>query len=164
QGDAEIVKILVEAGADVEAKGYFDRTPLSLAAEEGATEIIQILLGSGPDADTPASGEDKEAASTPSIGSEALYTAIEKGDVAMVRLLVEAGADVNAAEGFGGNTPLHEAVEQGDAEIVKILVEAGADVEAKGYFDRTPLSLAAEEGATEIMRILLGLDGNTDEN
>ena len=164
QGDAEIVKILVAAGADVNAEGYFDRTPLSLAAEEGATEIMQILLGSGPDADTPASGEDKEAASTPSIGSEALYTAIEKGDVAMVRLLVEAGADVNAAEGFGGNTPLHEAVEQGDAEIVKILVEAGADVEAKGYFDRTPLSLAAEEGATEILRILLGLDGNTDEN
>ncbi len=164
QGDVEIVKILVEAGADVEAKGYFDSTPLSLAAEEGASEIMQILLGSGPDADTPAGGEDKEAESMPSIGSEALYTAIEKGDVAMVRLLVEAGADVNAATGFGGDTPLHEAVEQGDVEIVKILVEAGADVEAKGYFDRTPLSLAAEEGATEIMRILLGLDGNTDEN
>ncbi len=162
KGDAEIVKILVAAGADVEAKGYFDRTPLTLATEEGATEIMQILLGSGPDADTPASGEDKEATSTPSIGSEALYTAIEKGDVEMVRLLVEAGADVNAAEGFGGNTPLHEAVEKGDVEIVKILVAAGADVEAKGYFDRTPLTLATEEGATEIMQILLGSGPDAD--
>ncbi len=162
QGDAEIVRILVAAGADVHAEGYFDRTPLTLAAEEGATEILQILLGTGPDADTSVGGEDKEAVSTPSVGSEALYTAIEKGDVEMVRLLVEAGADINAAEGFGGNTPLHEAVKKGDLEIVKILVAAGADVEAKGYFDRTPLSLAAEEGATEIMRILLGLGESTD--
>ncbi|MYH61876.1 MAG: ankyrin repeat domain-containing protein, partial [Caldilineaceae bacterium SB0675_bin_29] len=125
-----------------------------------ATEILQILLGS--DADTSTDGEDKEAASTPSVGSEALYTAIEKGDVDMVRLLVEAGADVNAAEGFGGNTPLHEAVKKGDVEIVPLLVAAGALGESQGYFDRTPLSLAAEEGATEIMRILLGLGESTD--
>ena len=162
QGDVEMVKILVAAGADVNAEGFMSRTPLTLAAEEGATEIMQILLGSGPDADTPADGEDKEAASTPSIGSEALYTAVEKGDHEMVRLLVEAGADVNAAEGFGGNTPLHEAVEQGDVEMVKILVAAGADVNAEGFMSRTPLTLAAEDGATEIMRILLGLDGNTE--
>ena len=99
------MQVLVEAGADIGSEGFMGRTPLTLAAEEGATEIMQILLGSGPDIDTAAGGEDKEAASTPSIGSEALYTAIEKGDVEMVRLLVEAGADVNAAEGFGGNTP-----------------------------------------------------------
>ena len=66
-------------------KAFFDRTPLTLATEEGATEIMQILLGPGQDTDTSADGEDKEAASAPSIGSEALYTAIEKGDVEMVR-------------------------------------------------------------------------------
>ena len=162
KGDTEIVKILVAAGADVEAEGFMSRTPLSLAAEEGATEIIQILLGPGPDAGTSADDEDKEAASAPPMGSEALFTAIENDDVEMVRLLVEAGADVNAAEGFGGNTPLHEAVEKGDAEIVKILVAAGADVEAEGFMSRTPLSLAAEESATEIMLILLGLDESSD--
>ena len=160
QGDTEMVKILVAAGADVNAEGSMSRTPLSLAAEKGATEIMQILLG--PYADTPGGGEDKEAASTPSIGSEALYTAIEKGNVEMVRLLVEAGADVNAAEGFGGNTPLHEAVEQGDTEMVKILVAAGADVNAEGFMSRTPLTLAAEEGATEIMQILLGSGPSAD--
>ena len=80
----------------------------------------------------------------------------------MVRLLVEAGADINAAEGFGGNTPLHEAVKKGDVEIVKILVAAGADVHAEGYFDRTPLTLAAEEGATEILQILLGPGPDAD--
>ena len=158
EGNAEIVQILVDAGADIEAEGFMGRTPLSLAAEEGATEIMQILLGQGADNGTP-EGEDKQ---TPVIGSEALFTAVEKGDVETVRLLVEAGTDVNAAEGFGGNTPLHEAVEEGNTEIVQILVDAGADIEAEGFMGRTPLSLAAEEGATEIMRILLGLGESTD--
>ena len=157
-GNAEIVQILVDAGADIEAEGFMDQTPLSLAAEEGVTEIMQILLGQGADNGTQ-EGEDKQA---PAIGSEALFNVIEKGDVETVRLLVEAGADVNAAEGFGGNTPLHEAVEEGNAEIVQILVDAGADIEAEGFMGRTPLSLAAEEGATEIMRILLGLGESTD--
>ena len=158
EGNAEIVQILVDAGADIEAEGFMDQTPLSLAAEEGVTEIMQILLGQGADNGTQ-EGEDKQA---PAIGSEALFNVIEKGDVETVRLLVEAGADVNAAEGFGGNTPLHEAVEEGNAEIVQILVDAGADIEAEGFMGRTPLSLAAEEGATEIMRILLGLGESTD--
>ena len=158
EGNAEIVQILVDAGADIEAEGFMGQTPLSLAAEEGASEIMQILLGQGADNGTP-EGEDKQ---TPVIGSEALFTAIEKGDVETVRLLVEAGTDVNAAEGFGGNTPLHEAVEEGNTEIVQILVDAGADIEAEGFMGRTPLSLAAEEGATEIMRILLGLGESTD--
>ena len=158
EGNAEIVQILVDAGADIEAEGFMGQTPLGLAAEEGATEIMQILLGQGADNGTP-EGEDKQ---TPVIGSEALFTAIEKGDVETVRLLVEAGTDVNAAEGFGGNTPLHEAVEEGNTEIVQILVDAGADIEAEGFMGRTPLSLAAEEGATEIMRILLGLGESTD--
>ena len=158
EGNAEIVQILVDAGADIEAKGFMGQTPLGLAAEEGATEIMQILLGKLAGSGTQ-EGEDKQA---PAIGSEALFTAIEKGDVETVRLLVEAGADVNAAAGFGGNTPLHEAVEEGNAEIVQILVDAGADIEAEGFMGRTPLSLAAEEGAIEIMRILLGLGESTD--
>ena len=158
EGNAEIVQILVDAGADIEAEGFMGQTPLGLAAEEGASEIMQILLGQGADSGTP-EGEDKQS---PTIGSEALFTAIKKGDVETVRLLVEAGTDVNAAEGFGGNTPLHEAVEEGNTEIVQILVDAGADIEAEGFMGRTPLSLAAEEGATEIMRILLGLGESTD--
>ncbi|MCY3897528.1 MAG: ankyrin repeat domain-containing protein [Caldilineaceae bacterium] len=158
EGNAEIVQILVDAGADIEAEGFMGQTPLGLAAEEGASEIMQILLGQGADSGTP-EGEDKQS---PTIGSEALFTAIEKGDVETVRLLVEAGADVNAAEGFGGNTPLHEAVEEGNTEIVQILVDAGADIETEGFMGRTPLSLAAEEGATEIMRILLGLGESAD--
>ena len=158
EGNAEIVQILVDAGADIEAEGFMGQTPLGLAAEEGASEIMQILLGQGADSGTP-EGEDRQS---PTIGSEALFTAIKKGDVETVRLLVEAGTDVNAAEGFGGNTPLHEAVEEGNTEIVQILVDAGADIEAEGFMGRTPLSLAAEEGATEIMRILLGLGESTD--
>ena len=81
-------------------------------------------------------------------GDVSLFDAIDWSDPEIVRLLVEGGADVNAAEGSGGSTPLHEAVEQDNGEMVKILVAAGADVEAEGFMGRTPLSLAAEVGAT----------------
>ncbi|MDE0140345.1 MAG: ankyrin repeat domain-containing protein [Caldilineaceae bacterium] len=165
QGSAEIVQVLVDAGADIDAEGFMGRTPLTLAAEEGASELMKILLGQAPDPAAAASGDSKKAPSPSAIGSKALFAAIGSDNVAMVKLLVEAGADVNADEGFGGNTPLHEAVEEGNPEIVQILVDAGADIEAEGFMGRTPLSLAAEEGATEIMQILLGqgADNGTPE-
>jgi ankyrin repeat protein len=63
-----------------------------------------------------------------------------------VKVLVEAGADINAAN-EGSFTPLHAAVFRGWNEVIEYLVEHGADINARDYRGRTPFRLA--EGAKQ---------------
>ena len=84
-----------------------------------------------------------------------IVEAARRGDVAAVRVLLEGGADVNAAQG-DGMTALHIAAETGNLEVAELLIEAGADVEAQtrigGY---TPLHVAAAAANTGFVRALL---------
>ncbi|RPB16632.1 ankyrin, partial [Morchella conica CCBAS932] len=57
----------------------------------------------------------------------ALHKASINGDAAVVRLLLENGADVHATEAKMGATPLHWAALYARREIVQVLVAAGAD-------------------------------------
>jgi len=65
---------------------------------------------------------------TQSSGWTPLLFAVRQGNLAMVRLLLEQGADPNAAN-MKGKTPMHEAAGRGDAGIVKELLAMGADIE-----------------------------------
>ena len=75
-------------------------------------------------------------------GGTALITAAQSGDVAKVKKLLDAGADVEART-KDGRTALHEAAAAGNAAVVKLLLEHGADVEAR-LGRRTALHLATE--------------------
>ena len=71
-------------------------------------------------------------------GETPLHYAAMEGYTDSVNVLLEAGADVNAREGFIGNTPLHNAASCGHEEISKTLIRAGADVNAKNKYGETP--------------------------
>jgi len=60
-----------------------------------------------------------------------------------IELLIEAGANVNVQDDFGG-TPLYLAIVRENLELVKILVENGADVNLKDSKGRSPLFYAAK--------------------
>ena len=78
------------------------------------------------------------------------------GQLGSVRVLVDAGADLDAQDSAFGFTPLHAAVEQGQTEVVRLLVDAGADLDARGgVFEYTPLHMAAKLGRTESARLLI---------
>ena len=70
-----------------------------------------------------------------------------------MRLLVAAGAEIDAVNDFGA-TPLMWAI--GEPEKVRILVAAGADVNARSKMGRTPLYLAAaNDGSSATVKLLL---------
>ncbi|MCP4367117.1 MAG: tetratricopeptide repeat protein [Deltaproteobacteria bacterium] len=95
-------------------------------------------------------------------GSTPLYWASYNGHTALVKLLLEAGADVNKAH-TDGFTPLYVASYKGNTEIVKLLLEAKADINAYVEFDGkkwTALSLAKARGHTHIVSLLIKYGAN----
>jgi len=83
--------------------------------------------------------------------------ASENGYTEIVKLLLTAGADVNAADKTEGVSPLLMTSLYGYTEIVKLLLTAGADVNIMisiNGIDHTPLSLAKEMSHTRIVKLL----------
>jgi ankyrin repeat protein len=87
-------------------------------------------------------------------GNTPLLLAVNKGDTEEVRHLIEAGADVNAANN-AGVTPLMNAGGMGNKEAVELLIQKGADVNHRTSGNYTPLMQAALVGQLEIVKILL---------
>src|SRR5262249_54726430 len=88
-------------------------------------------------------------------GGTALHAAAAGGSTAMVRALLDAGADVNAEE-ENGRTPLHVAATNRRKEVAALLLARGAKVDAKNKSDHfTPLHSAALAGSTEVAGLLL---------
>ncbi|MDE0473512.1 MAG: ankyrin repeat domain-containing protein, partial [Gammaproteobacteria bacterium] len=96
------------------------RGPVADAAMRGDLEAVRALLEQGADANE-AQGD----------GMTALHWAARNGDIEMARLLVTAGANVEAGTRIGRYTPLHLASRAGGAGVVEALLAAGADVHAR---------------------------------
>jgi ankyrin repeat protein len=99
------------------------------------------------------------------VGSAAdapLADAAEKADWPRVRSLLQARADVKAAQ-VDGMTALHWAAYHDDLETAKLLLAAGASAKAANRYGVTPLSLACTNGNADLVRALLaaGADPNT---
>jgi len=137
----EIVKLLLERHADVAAKDYRERTPLSVAVdmarENNNSKIIEMLL----EHNVPVRARDN-GQQTPFLENHVM---------------------VNAQHG-GGNTLLHAAAMRGNTDTAKVLLDFGADFEIKNgagttaeeiaaerspYWDRTGVAAAIEQARKE---------------
>jgi ankyrin repeat protein len=98
-----------------------------------------------------------DVGSRDAFGETPLHIAARLGHKEVVRLFVDANADVNAkSKNSADMTALHLAVAHGHNEIVDILIEANADLDAEGrYALETPLLLAAFLGRDEAVDTLL---------
>ena len=156
-GSPDAVRMLIEAGADVNAKNSFDATALMWAAGDAVKARLLVERGANVNARsklgrTPllvAAAHDGNAATVrlllekgadpnakDSLEITALQLAAAAGDYESVRLLVEKGADVKAAD-KAGNTALAAAVPNDDLAMVKLLLSKGADVNAANTFGGT---------------------------
>jgi ankyrin repeat protein len=84
-----------------------------------------------------------------------LLWAAGNGHVAVVKLLLEMGAEIESKDRYD-RTSLSLAAKNGHDSVVTLLLEKGAKLESKGgdYYGQTPLSLAAENGHRAIVKLL----------
>ncbi|KAM3318538.1 hypothetical protein ACQJBY_035977 [Aegilops geniculata] len=138
-GDRKMTELLLAKGVSVDPVSS-EGTPLYAAALEGHDEIMQILLENNADSNKKLPGIDT-----------LLLVAISAPSLKCVKLLVEAGADVND----GILAPLVIAAEmKGSTACLKLLLEAGADPNVPDPFGRFPIELAALSGTREGVEIL----------
>ena len=91
--------------------------------------------------------------STSLLGVTPLQQSASRGNVANIRCLLDAGADVNEPRS-DGTTALIRAAHEGHIEAVRLLLEKGADVNATAKKGKTALSLAEQEGHAEVAKLL----------
>ncbi|AVP87645.1 hypothetical protein phytr_7050 [Candidatus Phycorickettsia trachydisci] len=130
-GEVEVMRMLLDANVDKEARSINGGTPLHYAAIEGHVEVVKMLLDANADKDAR---DDKSA--TP------LHCAAKGGNVEVLKILLDANADKNARDDKSA-TPLHYAARGGNVEVVIALLDANADKDAKDIWSRTPLYEAA---------------------
>src|SRR5215813_12056355 len=94
-------------------------------------------------------------------GSTPLQWAVYDGNVAEVRRLLKAGANVSLANNYGA-TPMGLAAEVGNAEIIKLLLEAGADDESPNADGQTALLSVSRTGNVEAAKLLLDHGAKVD--
>ncbi len=84
-----------------------------------------------------------------------LHGAARAGHLDVVEILIEHGADVNAAGRGTGKTPLHTAAEGGRLPIVELLIAKGADVNARDNVNARPIHSAAASGHFDVVELLI---------
>lgn len=131
----DIATLLLEHGADVNAKNAYGYTPLLISVMYGRKNIVTTLLKNGADVDI----KDNDG-QTP-LHNVSIHSLPNSGDIAA--LLLECGADINAKSNNGW-TPLHSA---NTKDVAEILLSRGADVNARDNRGRTPLHWAYKEVA-----------------
>jgi uncharacterized protein len=109
--------------------------PIALAVAFGHNDIVRLLLQKGA---------DPNQRSTALGGVAPIHAAVFGRNLEGLKLLVEAGANVNEAQA-GGFTPLMGAAQNGDADMVRYLVEMGADIGAANDEGMTAADYATSE-------------------
>lgn len=143
----DIVRLLLESGAEVNATDTLDNTALHHAVHWGRTDIVRLLLDAGADITI----DNINGHETP------LILAVLTGRTDCVRLLLEKRDCSNQINKRieGITTLLHLAVDGGHTEIVRLLLQHGADVHIKRrLFNDTPLELAISNKREEIAALL----------
>lgn len=148
----EIAGLLLDAGAAVDAANRYGVTPLALASVNGGAAMIARLLDAGADPNRP----------NPE-GETPLMTAARTGGADAVGTLLARGAEVDAVEGWRGQTALMWAAAQNQTAAVEALLDAGADPRARSGRGFTPLLFAAREGHVDVLEALVRAGADVDD-
>lgn len=177
EGDqAEVIRVLAQAGADLQGKDGGGDTAIMTAVNWNTPAALRALLEVGADPNVPdnydnyplvkALSEDHDelveilldGGASPNAGAatqaSALQWCVRERDVDRLReLLARNHADVNSATA-SGNTLLHLAVINEDADASAVLIEAGAELDRRNCWGWSARDIAEAIGATSIAKLL----------
>ena len=120
RGYTEITELLLDKGADVNARGDEDKTPVLKAARSGNISCLELLLNRGARVDD-----------TGTNGWTSLMWAAVNNKVSHINLLLDRGADINMKD-KRGQTPLYMTAWLGHLSVAELLLRRGAEVEWEG--------------------------------
>ena len=156
----EIVQILIQAGADVNATDNYGNSVLMFStAKTRGNDITVLLIDAGADVNAP----DPD-------GGTVLIRAIRGWVIEKIKLLLEAGANIDLRD-KKGKTALMYAIEDSEnleklkklqLEKIKLLIQAGTDINIRDNQGNTALSLAKKTGNAEIIQILIKAGAKED--
>lgn len=179
-GDVTGVKLLLDAGADINGVYPGRQTALMVALGASDPEVVEILMAAKPNLAlrdrlgrnalwfAASSGNEQIVdellvAGVPVDGSSVqqspLFAAVQAGRAGVVQRLLRKGLPPDAKNSVG-DTPLISAAALGDATVVRTLLDGGAQVDAQNAAGNTALIVATREGHTEVCRTLLKAGAN----
>lgn len=156
--DFELIKILLDAGIDIDAKDCNGETALFHAADCSKLLLVQLLIENSADINTRNNN-----------GRTILYAAAMRyqPDRELIKFLIDKGLDINAVDS-DNRTPLQLLCERVDREYpsfysIKLLIELGADVNVKDNEGNMPSDILEEliigkhkEEYEEVLNLLRG--------
>lgn len=142
-GRFECVRVLAQAGVNLNRPGYEKQPPIAVASLRRNAEVLQVLLAAGVDPNTR-------------FKTPVLKSVIERCTIKDLR---------NALESDRGVTPLICCAARGDVEGAVVLLRAGARPGlCTTRYQRYPINFAATQGYLFLMRVLLGRDPDSEPN
>lgn len=153
-GNIEMVRTLLLAGASVKVKSENGLTALMYLRENTTAELINELIGAG----AKVNARDEN-------GGTVLMNAVSLCNADSLKALLEAGVKVDARDN-DGKTALMFAVTNDDPRVARMLLDLGADVNVKDHEANTALMLAAESGKAATVKLLIdaGADINAQDS
>jgi len=151
--DLPRLRALIAEGADVNAMDRDGHSPAFLAVGLEDVKLLTVLRDAGA---------DLLARST--FGQSTLICAAAEGPLAVVRLILAAGADPNEHESLYRMTPLHVAALRNQAAAMTLLLRAGGRTSLRDGEGRTALMCAAENASADAARVLLPSCSGSDRS
>lgn len=151
RGNIALVERLIAADAKVNGQIEREETALIRAARGGHSDIVSLLLS------------QKDVYLEEPFGYTPLYFAATQGYADIVRLMLDAGAEVNVSVGKCKSTILADTAGSGHVDVVTMLLAAGAEIDAMaGCPRRTAIYRASMEGHVDVVATLLANCANVN--
>lgn len=152
-GHCELATLLLDAGAPIDGA-------LNQAVAAGHYELAKLLIERGASLG-PYRGATRSLG--PWIGRSPLTCAAITGNIELLQLLIDHGADIEGSPNEPRDAPLLGAVEHNSVAAVELLLEQGARVTNMNGGNRTPLQMACYGGTPAIVEMLLNCGAIIDE-